>query len=395
MNRTTQVALRPAHRANRPERPSRWRRWLILPILIILTVTILIMLTLKLPVFGARPTAEDKQRFSSSAAFDAKKGVFQNRRPELYQQMRDEMKLIPMLREWFSERKDGRPLQALPEQQPDMDRFLSPSESVRLIWFGHSTFLLNIDGTIVLIDPVFGKTAAPVSFTAKRFQPPVLPLSQLPPVDVVLISHDHYDHLDADSIRFFRDAKTQFLVPLGIGGHLKRWGISEERIVERDWWESWSAHGIDFTAAPAQHFSGRDGFNNNETLWASWVMSNEQTRLFFSGDSGYDTHFAQIGERLGPFDLALMENGQYDDSWPVVHMRPFETIQAFREVNAKRLLPIHWGMFELAFHSWYAPAESLATLADEQGVDLVTPMFGEMLTLDDDLTTTRWWQNRD
>jgi L-ascorbate metabolism protein UlaG (beta-lactamase superfamily) len=307
--------------------------------------------------------------------------------------MREDMKMIPMLKEWFSKRKDGRPSALMPEQQPDMKLFLSESDVPRVIWFGHSTFLLNLGGTIVLVDPVFGKAAAPVSFTAKRFQAPVLSIEELPPIDIVLISHDHYDHLDADTIRFFRNQASEFLTPLGVGGHLQRWGIARERITERDWWQSHTSHGIEFTAAPAQHFSGRDGFNNNETLWASWALVKGGNRLFFSGDSGYDTHFAEIGERLGPFDLAFMENGQYDKSWPAVHMNPAETVKAFKQLGARRLLPVHWGMFELAFHAWYAPVDALERLAAENDIELITPMLGELITLDDSLTTTRWWQS--
>ncbi|ASJ70915.1 MBL fold metallo-hydrolase [Granulosicoccus antarcticus] len=367
------------------------KRWFLVP-LALLAVPVFAFQAGLFPELGARPAAEDRLRFLASEAYNPEAGIFENRRADLVAQMQENMETIPMLRKWFAKRPDARPVSELPQRQPDLQQFLSASSETKIIWFGHSTFLLNIAGTIVLVDPVFGDTASPVSFMVKRFQPPVLELEELPPIDIILISHDHYDHLDKPSIDFFVDKATQFITPLGVGVHLKRWGISEHRITERDWWQSHESHGVEFTAAPAQHFSGRDGANNNETLWASWVVAGPATRLFFSGDSGYDTHFSQIGERLGPFDLAFMENGQYDQAWPYVHMLPPETIQAFKDVNASRLMPVHWGMFELAFHTWYEPAAAVSRLAEQEGIELVTPMLGELITLDNSLRTTHWWE---
>ncbi|MGQ7844023.1 MBL fold metallo-hydrolase [Granulosicoccus sp. 3-233] len=368
------------------------KRWLLVPVLL-LSVPVLAFQAGLFPVFGALPTTEDQQRFSSSRAYNPEIGEFQNRRAELVASMQEEMEILPMLREWFKERPDGQPAVPLPERKPDMQQFMAPGSDTRIIWFGHSTFLVNMADTIILVDPVFGDTAAPVNFTAKRFQPPVLPLEDLPPVDIILISHDHYDHLEAQSVRFFSDKATSFIVPLGVGGHLRRWGVSAERITELDWWQSHDTDGLQFTATPAQHFSGRDGINNNQTLWASWVVASTNSRVFFSGDSGYDTHFADIGERLGPFDLALLENGQYDQSWPYVHMLPAETIQAFRDVKARRLMPVHWGMFELAFHTWYEPVSAVSLLAEQNGIELVTPVLGELITLDESLDTLPWWES--
>lgn len=367
------------------------KRWLLIP-LVLLAVPVFAFQARLVPVFGSPPTAEDRERYASSDAYNPATGTFENRRPELFAQMREDMEFLSMLGKWFTKRVDARPAVRMPEQQPDLQAFMAPGSDTRVIWFGHSTFLLNIGGTIVLVDPVFSDTAAPVGFTAKRFQPPVLSLDKLPSVDIVLISHDHYDHLDTDSVQFFADRQTLFITPLGVGAHLVRWGIPQEKITERDWWQEHESHGITFTAAPAQHFSGRDGINNNETLWASWVLTTPDSRLYFSGDSGYDTHFAEIGKRLGPFDLAFMENGQYDKTWPYVHLQPEETIQAFKDVNAARLMPVHWGMFELAFHTWYAPVVSLSQLADQEGIDLVTPMLGEVFVIDDSLETSRWWE---
>ena len=361
---------------------------------LILLLPVVLFLALKLPVFGAHPDAADQQRFVSSEAFNAESGVFENRRAELFASMRDDASTLEMINEWFTERKDGSPAVALRQSEPNLDEFMALSEQVKLIWFGHSTFLLNVSGTIILIDPVFAATAAPVSFTAKRFQPPVLSLQQLPKVDVLLISHDHYDHLEMETVKYFKDSDTEFVAPLGVGLHLQRWGIEPSRITERDWWESYTTNGIEFTAAPAQHFSGRDGINNNETLWASWSIVSTDARLFFSGDSGYDTHFSEIGERLGPFDIAFLENGQYNEAWSAVHMMPEQTLQAFKDLKAAHLLPIHWGMFELAFHTWYDPIVTLNELAEAEGIPLVTPIIGEVIKLDDALKTEKWWQSQ-
>jgi len=363
------------------------RYWV--PVVVLLTIPV----GLKLPVFGGHPSAEDRERFASSIAFNQSKGIFENRRPELLEQMRSDSLSFELLKEWFSMRDAAEPADKLPEQMPDLAEFVEPAEKTKLIWLGHSTFLLNIDGVIVLVDPVFSDYASPLSFAAQRFQASVLSLDDLPQIDVILISHDHYDHLDQDSIEYFTQSKTQFVAPLGVGTHLKRWGIRAERIVEKDWWESHRVNTVEFTAAPAQHFSGRDGINNDETLWASWVITSSQSRLFYSGDSGYDIHFKEIGERYGPFDLSIMENGQYAEAWASVHMFPKETLQAHVDVRAEYLMPVHWGMYELAFHTWYEPVDTLARLAQEKGIELVTPIFGQLVVLDNSVETERWWED--
>lgn len=367
------------------------KRWKVLLILLA-AVPLSVLALLQLPVFGGHPDARAKLEFAASAAFNSEQGLFQNRRPQLMAEMRENTSLGAMLKEWMKDRPNARPVAALPQQRPDIDAFMAAGDSPKVIWFGHSTFLLNMAGTTVLVDPIFSNAAAPFSFMVNRFQPPVLALDELPAIDVVLISHDHYDHLDLDTVKFFADSNTEFLTPLGISAHLTRWGISKDKITEYDWWQTGILHDITFTATPAQHFSGRDGFTENETLWAGWIIATASHKLFFSGDSGYDTHFVEIGQRHGPFALAFMDNGQYDKAWPAVHMFPDEVVRASRELKAERLLPVHWGMFELAFHDWKTPAEDVARFADAAGVELVTPILGQMITLDEQLTTTRWWQ---
>lgn len=366
------------------------RYWI--PLVALVALPFSVYLFLKHPVFGARPSADEQQQFFSSTAFNKTKGVFENRRPALIAKMYAEVSIWEIVLDWFAVSENATPSAKLPELVPDIAEFVKQSEHTKLIWLGHSSFLLNISGTIVLVDPIFSPSAAPLNFLMPRFQPAVVLLEQLPAIDVILISHDHYDHLDRQSVQYFADKQTQFVTPLGVGVHLKRWGIAQSQIVEKNWWESHAVAGIEFTAAPAQHFSGRDGINKNETLWASWILISDQSRLYFSGDSGYDIHFKEIGTRFGPFDLSIMENGQYDEAWSAVHMFPKETLQAHKDVKAKRLMPVHWGMFEMAYHPWYEPVERLSVLADAQEVELLTPLLGEIIMLNDSVNTQRWWQ---
>lgn len=341
--------------------------------------------------FGARPSDKDRSRFLESKQYNPEKKQFENRQTGLLEEMRKRAFTWKIFKEWFQAGKDRVPKEKLPEVKPDMEKFLASSEDLKIIWFGHSSFLLNMSGKIVLVDPVFSAAASPISFLVKRFQEPVLQLGELPKIDYILISHDHYDHLDMESIQFFNEKDIQFIVPLGVGIHLKKWGVQEERIVEKDWWETAQFDGINFIATPAQHFSGRDGINNNETLWASWVIRSDQHNVYFSGDTGYDIHFKEIGEKYGPFDIAFLESGQYNKSWKEVHMLPEEGAQAYKDLRAKKYFPVHWGMFELAFHTWYDPIERLLNLSKEDEIDLVAPKIGEIVSLSEDHSLESWW----
>lgn len=341
--------------------------------------------------FGTRPGKEYDQKFKDSAHYNSQERVFFNRQAELLKEMRKRAMSFSTFREWFAGGENRRPSKPLPELKPDMVEFVKPSRDIKVVWFGHSTFLLNMDGKIILVDPVFSGSASPFSFMVKRFQKPVLELSELPAIDYVVISHDHYDHLDMESIQFFKDKKTLFIAPLGVGSHMIGWGIASNRITELDWWQTHQQDGLKFTATPAQHFSGRDGIHDNSTLWASWVLKSENHNIYFSGDSGYDTHFKEIGDKLGPFDLAFIENGQYNVKWKEVHMLPEESIQAFKDLKAKRYFPVHWGMFELAFHTWYEPIQKISEMAWNNGINLVSPKLGEVVQVNDSYKNEFWW----
>ena len=295
-------------------------------------------------------------------------------------------------RKIFFQSAERSPMGKLPEVKPDMASFTATAGTPKFIWFGHSSILLNIDGRMLLIDPVFSSSASPFSFINRRFQPAVLKLKELPEIDVILISHNHYDHLDKKTVKFFRDKNTVFLVPSDVGRYLEDWGIPGSRIHELDWYQSIALKGIDFTAAPARHFSGRGLFDHNGSLWASWIIRGKTGRIFFSGDSSYGGHFREIGSRFGPFDLAFIENGQYDKRWPDAHMRPEDTVQAAVDVKARAFVPVHWGMFILSLHHWADPVRRSCKLAGERNVTIITPKLGEMVDTSSSYTGTTWWE---
>lgn len=297
---------------------------------------------------------------------------------------------LSVMKRVFLDRSERTPRARLPEIRPDLKSFLAPSEFMKFIWFGHSTLLLNVNSRIILIDPVF-HNAAPVSFLVQRFQPPVVRLKELPHIDTIVISHDHYDHLDEKTVNFFSEKSTRFLVPKGVGAHLRDWGIADSRITELGWNESVLDHEITFRAVPAQHFSGRGLFDRNETLWASWIIESQGEKIYYSGDSGYGPHYKEIGDKYGPFDYAFMENGQYNERWPDVHMQPEESLQALIDLKAEIYIPVHWGMFDLALHHWSEPIVRTYKIAKDWDIPILTPRLGEIV----DATNrpdTAWWE---
>lgn len=269
------------------------------------------------------------------------------------------------------------------------------SEKSRLIWFGHSTFLLHIDGKIILIDPMFGDSPSPISFIGTKRYSNELPIEieKLPFIDAVILSHDHYDHLDYGSIQRLKGKVGRYFTPLGVGNHLISWGIDASKIHELNWWNSVDFDDIELVCTPSRHFSGRGLFDRHSTLWSSWVIKGTNDNIYFSGDGGYDDHFKTIGEKYGPFDIALMECGQYNEEWKLIHMSPEETAQAAVDVKAKLMMPIHWGAFTLAFHDWTDPIERLSAKAKELNMPLTTPKIGEPLIIKDSIyPTSEWWK---
>jgi L-ascorbate metabolism protein UlaG (beta-lactamase superfamily) len=266
------------------------------------------------------------------------------------------------------------------------------------LWrLGHSTMLLKLDGRFWLTDPVFSERASPFQFIGpKRFHAPPIAIEDLPPLAGVILSHDHYDHLDHASILRLKDKAEVFVTPLGVGDRLVAWGVDAGRVRQLDWWQSTEVGGLRLTAGPARHFSGRTPWDADTTLWVSWIIeapgADGSLKIFFSGDTGYHPGFREVGQRHGPFDVTLIENGAYNTDWPEVHMQPEETLQAHLDVRGRWLVPIHNGTFDLAFHPWYEPFERIGALARAQGVELATPMMGERLALDRPQAGSAWWR---
>ncbi len=343
--------------------------------------------------FGKLPSQEESEKFKSSAHYDPKKEIFVNRRPDIMEATNKRVRSFSGI--WkilFGGSSDAKPDFELPGVAPDFAKFQEASEDIKLIWFGHSSLLLNLGGTHVLLDPVLSESTGPYGFMMRRFRKTVALPESLPRIDVVVLSHDHYDHLDTDTIRYFHDKETRFVVPLGVGAHLKQWGIAGSRITELDWWQTTEFGKLKFTAAPAQHFSGRALTGHNKSLWASWVIEERGRRIYFSGDSGYDIHFKEIGDKLGPFDLAFIESGQYNALWPESHLLPEDSIKAYRDLRGRRYFPIHWGMFSLSSHSWFEPIERISKLATDHSIPLVTPVLGEIVVLNSAYTSAAWWK---
>ena len=272
-----------------------------------------------------------------------------------------------------------------------------PDSLTRITWMGHSTFLIEIGGKKVLMDPVFGQYAAPHHWLGrKRFNEEMpITIEELTHIDAVIISHDHYDHLDYPSIRDLKDKVDHFFVPLGVANHLKRWKIADENISEMDWWQEEEFQGLKIVLTPSRHMSGRGLMDQSATLWGSWIIQNEDRNIYFSGDGGYGQHFKDIGEKYGPFDVGLMECGQYNELWADVHMMPEESVVAAMDVQAELIVPIHWGSFALATHSWTDPIERITKAAEEMHVPIATPQIGETIMLEDPLNAAynRWWEN--
>jgi L-ascorbate metabolism protein UlaG (beta-lactamase superfamily) len=281
----------------------------------------------------------------------------------------------------------------VPVVRPDARAYATPPVSgLRMTWFGHASTLLEVDGSVVLIDPLWSERASPVSWAGpKRWYPPLLALADLPAVDAVLISHDHVDHLDMQSIVAMRDWSTVFVVPLGVGAHLERWGIPAARIVELDWWASTRVGPLTLVATPARHASGRLSSKSNKTLWAGWSIAGPQHKVWYSGDTGFHDDLASIGERLGPFDLTLIEAGQYDGHWPDNHLGPEQAVAAHRLVGGRVMVPVHWALIQQAPHAWTEPAERVLTAARCQGAQLLLPRPGEMVEPLTAQAPQPWW----
>jgi L-ascorbate metabolism protein UlaG (beta-lactamase superfamily) len=317
-------------------------------------------------------------------------GVFVNTEPTTV--MKPGTYWNTMYRFLFKGHNESVPKQPLPVDSAK-DVLQGPaSASARFVWLGHSSVLLELGGKRVLIDPVFSERASFFSWMGpKRFQPAPLRAQDLPALDAVLISHDHYDHLDKLTIIALQGKTASFHVPLGVGAILNKWGIPAAKIVEYAWWDLHDMNGMTVVAVPARHFSGRGLFDRNKTLWCSWVVVAGTRRVYHSGDTGMTAQFKEIGEKYGPFDLAFIKIAAYNDNWPDVHLNPEQAVAAAIMLKGEAMVPIHWGTFDLGLHSWYEPIERLVTAAEKQKTRIITPKMGELVD-PENYESVFWWR---
>ncbi len=344
------------------------------------------------PQLGGKPTKAERAAYAKSGHYQD--GEFQNLVATSLMTGGSTMKAL-----WkfvFGKKPDDvKPAAPLPMQRLDSLTITQKTpDMVRVTWFGHSASLVEIAGQNILLDPMLSVEMGPISWlTPNRYNPSLaITAEQLPPIDAVLISHDHYDHLDYQTIKRLRAKTKHFFVPLGVGAHLRAWGVAPTQVHELDWNDSMQLPGLTIVSTPARHFSGRGLTNRNSTSWSSWVIKSATKRIFYSGDGGYGPHFQTIGRQHGPFDLALMECGQYDAQWAEIHMRPEQTVQATLDVQARVLLPVHWAAFTEANHPWNDPVKRAKAEAARLLLPMTTPQLGQPVTLGaGSLPQAVWW----
>lgn len=369
---------------------------IVLAVIVVLAAATMLVLRFY-PTFGGRPNESTRRRMQQSPYYE--KGKFNNLIPTFLKlTFADNFKIMREMMKSNNETTPDQEIQVLPVSPESLQKLTAYPEGIagKVIWFGHSALLLELEGKRLLLDPMFGNAPSPFpAFGGKRFTKKLpIELEDLPPIDAVFFSHDHYDHLDYGSIQRLKNKVGRFFVPLGVACHLVRWGVAPDRIQEFDWGEHTDWEGLSLTCMPARHFSGRGLSNRNGSLWCSWVIGGQTARVFFSGDSGYGPHFKEIGEKYGPFDLTLMECGQYNTRWAPIHMVPEDTVQAHIDVRGNLMIPIHWGAFKLALHDWRDPVERAVREAEKRGTKIATPRIGEPVLIgSENYPVNPWWRS--
>ncbi len=357
--------------------------------IIVLVIVFVIAGFMRLPRFGRLPSGERLARVLQSPQY--KKGKFQNSSPT--PDLTNGANYYTVFRDFFLRKdKHATPPAPLPSAKTNL-LTLDPADDI-LVWFGHSSYFFQVDGKRFLVDPVLSGAASPLSFTTRSFAgTDVYSADELPDIDYLIITHDHWDHLDYKTLKALQLRVDKVITGLGVGAHLERWGYAPASIIEKDWNEEIAlGEGFTIHTVPARHFSGR-GFKRAQSIWSSFVLITPTMKLFLGGDSGYDTHFAAIGHKFGPFDLAVLECGQYNLSWQYIHMLPEEVAQAATDLKAKQLLPVHWGKFLLAPHGWNEPIERVTAAARALNLPVLTPMIGEGVQLKGGNDFAEWWKN--
>ncbi len=337
-------------------------------------------------IFGKNPAGKRLERILRAENY--RNGAFHN--IQHTDVMLKGVSMLKVMKDFINKPKHTVPAKSIPSIKNDL-RLLN-GDQAQLVWFGHSSYLIRSGGFTILVDPVFSGNASPFSFFAKAFEGSnIYSVDDMPEIDLLLLTHDHYDHLDYATVIKLDKKVKKILTSLGVAQHLEYWNIHPEKITELNWWEDYRiSDTVKLTATPARHFSGR-GTKRGKTLWSSFVLELNGTKIFAGGDSGYDESFRLIGEKFGPFDLAILENGQYNENWPHIHMMPEEVVLAARDLNASSLLPVHWGKFSLSLHPWNEPAKRVFKAATASGLHIIMPRIGEVVTLPDNNHWPEWW----
>lgn len=359
-----------------------------LAVLVVLAISAYFILSSE--VFGAKPSGKRLERILKSENYRDKQ--FQNQ--SFTPQFAEGYSMPKVMKDFFFGKKDPllKPNKAIPIIKTDLKNL--PQDKNMFIWLGHSSYFLKIDGISFLIDPVLSKYGSPFPIFNKAFEgSDFFKPQDVPNIDYLVITHDHYDHLDYPTVKAIRNRVDKVIVPLGVGSHFEKWGYSENQIIEEDWGATVQLkNNFRISYTPARHFSGRK-FSRNNTLWTSYVLESPSLKIFLGGDSGYDAHFKNIGEKFGPFDYAILENGQYNEAWKYIHALPEDVVQASLDINAKNIIPVHSGKFALALHPWNEPLQKITDLSNGLNIKISTPKIGEILDLNNtENEFEAWWK---
>ncbi len=361
---------------------------MIIAIIIVLILVLATYVFIHHPVFGKTAAGERLQLIKNSKHY--KNGQFDNL--SYTPQLTEGASMPKVMREFlFNKNKRNKPTDLIPSIRTNLKQL--PNDKNILVWFGHSSYFIQLDGKTILVDPVFSGHASPVSFSTKSFKGSnTYSAADMPEIDYLFISHDHYDHMDYETLVQLKPKVKKVVTGLGVGAHLERWGYDANIIAERDWHEEVDlGDGFVVYTTPGRHFSGRS-LKRNSTIWSSFVLASPIMKIFLGGDSGYDTHFATIGKKHGPFDLAILENGQYNQAWRYIHMLPEEVVMAAKDLGAKVLLPVHWAKFSLGLHAWDEPIKRVTKEATIKGQPIIHPMIGEVVDLNNMQQGDKWWE---